>query len=258
MVYFECQQCNETVKKPKLAKHLEMCGSHYVSCIDCNKVFDWQSWESHTSCVSEAQKYQGHLFQAKESTNKGQVKQDAWVDNVQKSIENPDMNVSPETKGLLVKLLSFTNIPRKQKPFGNFVKNSLKIWDERKINAMWDVIFKANAKPAKPAEKPAETPAEKPAEKPAAKEAESEDAKDDGKKWAGWKRALDEELESCGGELDWSKLRDALVAKYQASGKANGDSEEHLQVMALAEIPEAYLSQEDSLVRMPKAKKARA
>ena len=109
--------------------------------------FSWDNWEHHTSCVSEAQKYQGNLFQAKDSSNKGQVKQDTWTDNVVQKIEDPNSGVSPGIKALLEKLLGFTNIPRKQKPFGNFVKNSLKIWDEKKINDMWSVIFVANQKP---------------------------------------------------------------------------------------------------------------
>merc|ERR1719181_2615491 len=138
MVYFECQKCNETVKKPKLAKHLLMCGSGFVSCIDCNKIFAWDQWEAHTSCISESQKYMGSDYKAKESTNKGQVKQDAFVDNVQKKIEDPNSGIDDSTRSLLQKLLGFSNIPRKQKPFGNFVKNSLKIWDERKIGNMWE------------------------------------------------------------------------------------------------------------------------
>jgi len=246
MVYFECQKCNETVKKPKLGKHLEMCGSYYVSCIDCHKVFDWESWDKHTSCVSEAQKYQGKLYEAKENQNKGQAKQDAWTDNIEKKIEDQSNNISQQTRTLLQKLLGFNNIPRKQKPFGNFVKNSLKIWDEKKIGEMWEVVFSANAKPPAPAA----------ASTPAAPKAEAEaEGKAEEKKWAGWKRALDDELESNSGELSWQKLRDALVVRYRASGEANGTSEEQLQCLALSEIPEAYLSADDSLVRLPKKAK---
>jgi len=248
MVYFECQKCNETVKKPKLQKHLEFCGSYYVSCIDCHKVFDWESWEAHTSCVSEAQKYQGKLYDAKENSNKGQVKQDTWVDNIEKKIEDPNADISQQTRTLLQKLLGLSNIPRKQKPFGNFVKNSLKIWDEKKIGEMWEVVASANAKP------PALAPT------PAAAPKAEEGGKKDGElarkqQWAGWKRALDDELEAHMGELPWQKLRDALVLRYRASGEANGPSEERLQCLALSEIPEAYLSSEDSLVRL--AKKAK-
>lgn len=255
MVYFECQVCNESLKKPKVAKHLEICGSHYVSCIDCSKVFRWDEWEAHTSCMSEAQKYQGKLFTAKESSNKGQAKQDAWVDNVEKKIEDPNAGISPQVKALMVKLLGFNNIPRKQKPFANFVKNSLKIWNDKQIGEMWDVIFAANAKPPAPAAEAKDSSNEAKAT-PEAKEAEEakgakEADKPAAKEWAGWKRALDDELAAHDGELPWQKLRDALVAQYRASGQANGTSEEALNFQALAEIPEAYLSRDDALVRLP-------
>merc|ERR1719210_2284287 len=215
MVCFECGKCNETVKKPKLAKHLLSCGSQYVSCIDCNTRFSWDNWEHHTSCISEAQKYQGGLYQAKESSNKGKVKQDAWTDNVVNRIEDPASGVSPGTKALLEKLLGFTNIPRKQKPFGNFVKNSLNIWDEKKINDMWAVIFAAN-------EKKAPAPADPAKSAPKADETQK-------RRWEGWQHALDEELAVQDGELPWHKLRDALVARYRAEAEnINGESHEEL------------------------------
>mmetsp|Transcript_116910 Transcript_116910/g.342359 ORF Transcript_116910/g.342359 Transcript_116910/m.342359 type:complete len:246 (+) Transcript_116910:95-832(+) len=242
MVYFECQKCNETIKKPKLAKHLQFCNSGYVSCIDCSKVFAWNEWESHTSCVSEAQKYQGNLYQAKENSNKGQQKQDAWVDNVEKCIEDPNSSIPPQTKQLLRKLLGFSNIPRKQKPFANFVKNSLKIWDDGKINELWAAIAAAIAPPKKAAEPAKEAPAAAPAKAPEGPKAG---------RWAGWKRALDEELDQAGGSLPWKKLRDVLATRCLAEGGAGDASAEHLGHQALAAIPEAYLSEEDSLVRLP-------
>lgn len=250
MVYFECQKCNETVKKPKLAKHLQFCQSFYVSCIDCNKVFAWNEWEAHTSCVSEAQKYQGNLFQAKESSNKGQQKQDAWVENVEKVIEDPASKVSPQVKGLLQKLLGFSNIPRKQKPFANFVKNSLKIWDEGKIGEIWDVISAASQKPAPPAPAPAAKQCSTEAKNGAtvAKDGAAE-AKNGA--WQGWKRALDDELSAAGGELPWKRLRDALVQRRRSAGGVAEGSIEHLGDEALASIPEPYLSEKDALVRLP-------
>lgn len=240
MVYFECSACNETIKKPKLAKHLLTCGSHWVSCIDCSKVFAWNEFESHTSCISEAQKYQGKLYQPKESTNKGQVKQDAWVENVEKTIQDPKSGINPQTKALLEKLMGFSNIPRKQKPFGNFVKNSLKIWDDKRIGDMWQVIAAANAKPAAPA------PAPKATEPEAEPEAETQQPK----KWAGWKRALDSELADAGGSMPWKKLQTALVKRYVDSGE-KVDDKGVLEVQALASIPDDYLSTADELVRMP-------
>lgn len=255
MVYFECQKCNETVKKPKLEKHLQMCSSWYVSCIDCSKVFAWNEWQSHTNCVSEAQKYQGKLFEAKENTNKGQAKQDMWTDNIQQKIEDPSSGVSAEIKGLLQKLLGFNNIPRKQKPFGNFVKNSVKIWDEKKISAMWEVIASCQAKPAaggpnNQAAKPDANQAAKPDEaKPAATPAVC--LPYGASKWKGWKRALDEELQAAPcNELPWKRLRDALAQKYRSEVAAD-EADDEVECAALASIPVAYLSKADELVRLP-------
>lgn len=50
------------VKKPKLDKHGSMCHSAFT-CIDCSKTFQGPAqWKSHTSCISEAEKYQGNLY----------------------------------------------------------------------------------------------------------------------------------------------------------------------------------------------------
>jgi len=239
MVCFECGRCNETFNKPKMAKHQMMCQSEYVSCIDCGKRFRWDEWQSHTTCISEAQKYQGNLYQHKESNNKGKVKQDNWTESIQKSIEDAGSKISAHTKGLLEKLLGFDNIPRKQKPFGNFVKNSLKIWDERKIAEIWEVISAATAK--------------KPQEQKAPEVAKEAPPAETAVRWIGWKRALDDELKDAGGELPWKRLRDGVVKRYHASSEPNGIAEEELGMQALAAIPEAYLSQKDELVRLPGA-----
>jgi cell growth-regulating nucleolar protein len=50
------------VKKPKLAHHYAQCRKSFT-CIDCSKTFkDPTEWKSHTSCVSEAEKYQKSLY----------------------------------------------------------------------------------------------------------------------------------------------------------------------------------------------------
>eukprot|EP00930_Biecheleria_cincta_P006213 TRINITY_DN107196_c0_g1_i1.p1 TRINITY_DN107196_c0_g1~~TRINITY_DN107196_c0_g1_i1.p1 ORF type:complete len:242 (+),score=68.91 TRINITY_DN107196_c0_g1_i1:40-765(+) len=241
MVYFECQKCNETVKKPKLAKHLQSCGSHFVSCIDCSKVFGWDEWESHTSCMSEAQKYQGNLYQAKEKENKGQVKQDTWTENIRKAIEDPGGKMDSQTKSNLQKLLGFDNIPRKPKPFANFVKNSVKVWDQSKIDDMWSVIAAATGKTSGGGGGGAAAAA--PGDKAPA-------AAQNG--WAGWKRALDDELKAAGGSLPWKKLCTRLVQQFrEKSGTANGESEADLEVQALASIPEGYCSPKNAVVKIP-------
>lgn len=251
MVVFECGQCNETIKKPKLAQHLQRCRSEYVSCIDCNVRFRRDEWQHHTSCVSEAQKYQGNLYQAKESTNKGKVKQDTWTDNVQKSIEEAGSKISPQIKMLLEKLLGFDNIPRKQKPFTNFVKNSLKLWDERKIAEIWEVISAATKKP-EPQKSQTPAPAAAPAAAPVMAIAKEAAPVKDERRWSGWKRALDVELVIAGGELPWKQLRERVVARYHETSEENGVPENLLELRALAAIPKEYLSQKDELVKMTK------
>ncbi|SPQ97225.1 Zinc finger C2H2 LYAR-type domain-containing protein [Plasmodiophora brassicae] len=69
MVSFSCDGCNETLKKQKVAKHF--CGSRSVSCIDCSKTFYDDEYAAHTSCISEAAKYEKSLYRgprAKQNT----------------------------------------------------------------------------------------------------------------------------------------------------------------------------------------------
>ncbi|KAH8922252.1 hypothetical protein BT69DRAFT_1220492, partial [Atractiella rhizophila] len=60
-----CDACQDTVKKPKLDQHSYKCGASFT-CIDCSKTFHHQGeWKSHTSCISEEQKYQKSLYKPK-------------------------------------------------------------------------------------------------------------------------------------------------------------------------------------------------
>ena len=51
------------------------------TCIDCMTVFYGDEYMKHTQCISEAQKYQGNLYDpsADNKIKKGAVKQDDWV-----------------------------------------------------------------------------------------------------------------------------------------------------------------------------------
>ena len=59
MVWFQCEGCGETLKKPKLAGHIRGCpgGAPAFSCIDCLVTFDRAGAMRHNSCVTEHQKY---------------------------------------------------------------------------------------------------------------------------------------------------------------------------------------------------------
>lgn len=84
MVWFQCEDCGENLKKPKLPNHFRICSASTWSCIDCNEIFGQQSVQSHTQCISEAEKY-GPKGQAKApngntATPKIDAKQRAEVD----------------------------------------------------------------------------------------------------------------------------------------------------------------------------------
>lgn len=57
MVWFQCEDCGENLKKPKLPNHFHGCSAQKLSCIDCGVIFNQQSVQGHTQCVSEAEKY---------------------------------------------------------------------------------------------------------------------------------------------------------------------------------------------------------
>jgi len=95
-------------------------------------VFDRESYDGHTKCISEDQKYGGANYVSKEykvcgllallsclviSCNylQGEVKQNSWLETVEKAIENVQ---DPKLKALLKNIRGFENIPRKEKKVG--------------------------------------------------------------------------------------------------------------------------------------------
>lgn len=80
MVVFACNHCGESLKKNAVEKHKFRCSKViFVSCMDCHKDFDEISFNGHTQCVTEAERYSGKDYKPKPNQNKGQRKQEAWV-----------------------------------------------------------------------------------------------------------------------------------------------------------------------------------
>eukprot|EP00466_Bigelowiella_natans_P007846 jgi/Bigna1/71444/fgenesh1_pg.15_\ len=69
MVTFTCDGCQATLKKKKVDGHFATgrCNSPSVSCVDCGVAFYGDDYAQHTSCISEAEKYQGCLYRPKNS-----------------------------------------------------------------------------------------------------------------------------------------------------------------------------------------------
>ncbi|CAK9172362.1 unnamed protein product [Ilex paraguariensis] len=57
MVWFQCEDCGDNLKKPKLPSHFRICSATKLSCIDCGQVFGQQNVDGHTQCITEAEKY---------------------------------------------------------------------------------------------------------------------------------------------------------------------------------------------------------
>ncbi|KAF2157211.1 hypothetical protein K461DRAFT_273357 [Myriangium duriaei CBS 260.36] len=72
MVSFQCESCGDVFTKGKLDKHRGQCRGASFTCLDCMVHFQGTSYKSHTSCMSEAQKYEGNLYKEKGQKGKSQ------------------------------------------------------------------------------------------------------------------------------------------------------------------------------------------
>ncbi|KAH8815460.1 hypothetical protein F5884DRAFT_179783 [Xylogone sp. PMI_703] len=71
MVSFSCEACGDVLTKKKLDPHRNSCRGASFTCIDCMVHFHGTDYRAHTSCMTEAQKYQGALYRPeKDKSNK--------------------------------------------------------------------------------------------------------------------------------------------------------------------------------------------
>lgn len=57
MVWFSCEDCGDTVKKPKLSNHKSRCSASNLTCVDCQATFAFSTALSHDTCFTEHEKY---------------------------------------------------------------------------------------------------------------------------------------------------------------------------------------------------------
>ncbi|KNE68201.1 hypothetical protein AMAG_12880 [Allomyces macrogynus ATCC 38327] len=89
MVSFICDHCQETVKKPKADQHVNRCWPPALSCVDCSVSFTSQSYKSHTSCISEAEKYQKSLYKAPRSSKQNNDNNQRQQQHKQQQLQPP-------------------------------------------------------------------------------------------------------------------------------------------------------------------------
>lgn len=142
MVFFTCNACGESVKKVQVEKHVSACRScECLSCIDCGKDFWGDDYKNHVKCLSEDQKYGGKGYEGR--AHKGDVKQQAWIQKINDLIKKP--NVSPKVKELLEQISAFDNVPRKKAKFQNWMKNSLKVYNEAILEQVWSIFAETSS-----------------------------------------------------------------------------------------------------------------
>jgi len=144
MVFFTCNHCGESLKKPAVEKHYQWKSCRgavpFLTCVDCLKDFKGDEFKEHTKCISEEEKYSAKGFVAKPNKNKGAQKQESWTETLQNLINKPGLD--PQIKRIVERIAAQTNVPRKKPKFINFVKNSMKISLDN-ANKVWDVVEEA-------------------------------------------------------------------------------------------------------------------
>lgn len=116
MVTFSCDNCNDTVKKPKANQHAQRCRGS-LTCIDCSKTFWSGEWNVHNACISEAEAYQGALYKPtkKELKRKAaeQAAEQAQATNL--VVENPPSTVVASAKEILHETVQSNEKDKKSK-----------------------------------------------------------------------------------------------------------------------------------------------
>lgn len=141
MVFFTCNHCGESLKKPVVDKHYQWktCRGQtpFLTCVDCLKDFRGDEYRDHTKCVSELEKYSAKGFVAKADKNKGAKKQEIWIEVIQNLQIKPGLDSS--IKHALERIGSNSNVPRKKPKFLNFIKSSMKM-SPNNSEKLWNVI----------------------------------------------------------------------------------------------------------------------
>ncbi|KAK0162552.1 hypothetical protein PV327_006320 [Microctonus hyperodae] len=126
MVVFTCNNCGDSLQKPRVAKHYQIQCHRAISltCVDCFKDFLGDEYVGHTKCITEAERYGSKDYVAKPSANKGEKKQQEWI-KIVNNVINGVNNLTKDEKNILQHISKHENIPRKKVKFMNFVKSSM-------------------------------------------------------------------------------------------------------------------------------------
>ena len=117
--------------------------------MDCGQRFEGDDYLAHSTCISEAEKYQGALYRpAKLKPGQKADPQERWgaaIASAHHKASAAGSSANPRATAALGQLLGQNSVPRKRTKFGNFLKNSLRLVDAAVVNEMFDLVFAANS-----------------------------------------------------------------------------------------------------------------
>merc|ERR1719329_1090391 len=136
MVFFCCDGCGATLKKSQVDAHAYKCRQcESVSCVDCNVSFWGDDYRNHTSCLTEAERYEKSVYRGPKTNStphhpnsntkpKKQTPQEQWTHLIQQASQTP-LHTTTDTNSDFDALLQskfdqlcqYTNVPRKEKQF---------------------------------------------------------------------------------------------------------------------------------------------
>ncbi|KAF8570511.1 hypothetical protein P879_00212 [Paragonimus westermani] len=221
MVVFLCPVCNDSLRKNCVETHFRRCrGCTAVSCMDCHKEFDKSSFKTHTSCITESEKYDKLHASVKKS---GSTKQELWTSAVRNAIRSCNIQDNFIQK-VLKDLESCSNLPYKKPKFENFLKSKYYRICPTKITLIWNLL---NDHYQRQSNEKTEPLAE-PKNKRFRADAVSPESLDLNGSVAGLqppnsspnfsiKKAIRQSVKECDGPIPFSELRSKLYSLYLAS-----------------------------------------
>lgn len=110
-------------------------------------------YRSHTSCISEAERYEKTVYKGVRKLDqqnngsqpkKNLTKQEKWLLVIEKAAASSP----PSLKHYMDTLTSLENIPTQEKKFRNFAANSLRLKksDEKIVSQIWELLMKERQK----------------------------------------------------------------------------------------------------------------
>lgn len=107
-----------------------------MTCVDCQVSFYGDDYAAHVTCISEAEKYEKSLFKPKAGKPKAQ---DIWNELIE-GVVAMKSKAPPQVQPYLERISNLTNVPRNQKKFLNFARNSLNIRSDSLLEMIWKFL----------------------------------------------------------------------------------------------------------------------